>query len=100
MPSDNSRQPTQDQLLEWMQTLSNWGRWGSDDQKGTLNNLSAEKTKRALGLVQEGVTVSCARDITWTPAPDIIRQPQHFQPIVAGGEVSRLFVRWRGSRYE
>jgi len=47
--SDN--RPSQDQLLEWMQSLSNWGRWGEDDQLGTLNLLSAERTRRALGLV-------------------------------------------------
>ena len=85
--ADNSRQPTQDQLLDWMKSLSNWGRWGADDQKGTLNLLSAEKTKRALGLVQEGVSVSCGRDITWTPAADVMRQPQHF--MIGGGDKYR-----------
>jgi hypothetical protein len=25
-PSTGTRRPTQDQLLEWMQSLSNWGR--------------------------------------------------------------------------
>ncbi len=29
-----------DQLL---QTISNWGRWGEDDQLGTLNLITAEK---------------------------------------------------------
>ena len=83
----STRQPTQDELLDWMKTLSNWGRWGPDDQKGTLNLLSAEKTKRALGLVQEGVSVSCGRDITWTPAADVMRQPQHF--MIGGGDKYR-----------
>ncbi|MCH8236136.1 MAG: cyclase family protein, partial [Chloroflexi bacterium] len=36
------------QLLGWIDTLSNWGRWGDDDELGTLNNLSPELTKRAL----------------------------------------------------
>jgi len=74
----STRQPSPEQLLEWMQSLSNWGRWGDDDQKGTLNLLSAEKTKRALALVQEGATVSCARDVSWTAAADTPRPPQHF----------------------
>lgn len=76
--STSARRPTQDQLLGWMQSLSNWGRWGDDDQRGTLNLLSPEKTKRALGLVQEGVTVSCARPVSWEAAADTPRPPQHF----------------------
>src|ERR671926_398169 len=55
MTATSTRRPTQDQLLEWMQSLSNWGRWGDDDQRGTLNLITPEKTKRALGLVEEGV---------------------------------------------
>jgi len=76
--STSTRQPSPEQLMDWMQSLSNWGRWGADDQKGTLNLLSPEKTKRALGLVQEGVTVSCARNVSWTAAADTHRPAQHF----------------------
>jgi len=79
--------PTQDQLLEWMQTLSNWGRWGDDDQLGTLNLLSPEKTRRALSLVKEGATVSCARRISYQAGPDSQRPPQHF--MVAAGDAYR-----------
>ena len=50
--------------LEEFQALfdrcSNWGRWGPDDERGTLNLITPEHTKRAAGLVREGVTVSCA----------------------------------------
>ncbi len=28
---------------EWMSELSNWGRWGDDDQLGTLNLITPEK---------------------------------------------------------
>ena len=73
--STSTRRPTQDQLLDWMQSLSNWGRWGPDDQRGTLNLLSPEKTRRALGLVQEGTSVSCARPMTWEAALDTPRPP-------------------------
>lgn len=83
----STRRPTQDQLLAWMQTLSNWGRWGDDDQRGTLNLLTPEKTKRALGLVQVGVSVSCARRVTWEAAADVPRPPQRF--MVAAGDKYR-----------
>ena len=67
--------PSQEQLLDWMQSLSNWGRWGENDQRGTLNLLSPEKTRRALGLVREGTTVSCARRISYEAGPDTPRPP-------------------------
>jgi hypothetical protein len=69
----SSRAPTEQQLLEWMESLSNWGRWGQDDQRGTLNLLSPQKTRRALELVQEGVSVSCAHPIIYGCAPDNTR---------------------------
>ena len=28
--------PTEEEVLEYFTTLSNWGRWGNDDQIGTL----------------------------------------------------------------
>jgi kynurenine formamidase len=42
--------------------LSNWGRWGKDDQLGALNLITPAKRKEAAALVKEGVTVSLARD--------------------------------------
>jgi hypothetical protein len=27
--------PSEEQVVEWMTSLSNWGRWGDDDQHGT-----------------------------------------------------------------
>ena len=42
---------------------SNWGRWGADDERGTLNLITAEVRVRAARLVREGVSVSCAHPI-------------------------------------
>ena len=30
------------EVLEYMQTLSNWGRWGKDDELGALNLITDE----------------------------------------------------------
>jgi kynurenine formamidase len=76
--------PSQDQLLEWMQSLSNWGRWGDDDQRGTLNLVTPEVTRRALGLAREGVTVSCARRVSYEAATDTPLPPQHY--MLSSGE--------------
>ena len=70
--------PTQDQLLGWLESLSNWGRWGADDQRGTLNFITPEVTRRATSLVQEGATISCARRISYEAAADTPLPPQHY----------------------
>src|SRR5262249_21039454 len=46
-----------------MTRLSNWGRWGKDDQKGALNLITPEKRKQAAALVSEGISVSLARPV-------------------------------------
>ncbi len=45
-----------------MTELSNWGRWGKDDQLGAINLITAAKRKQAIALVREGFPVSLARD--------------------------------------
>lgn len=45
-------------LERWESELSNWGRWGEGDQRGTLNLITPEKTRAATRLVTEGITVN------------------------------------------
>jgi len=46
-----------------MDELSNWGRWGADDELGAANFITPEKRKAAAALVTEGRSVSLAHDI-------------------------------------
>jgi len=41
--------------------ISNWGRWGKDDQMGAVNLITPAKRKQALAEVKEGFSVSMAR---------------------------------------
>jgi len=59
--------PTQDRVEAYFKELNNWGRWGHDDQRGTLNLISPAKRKDALALVRTGRTVSLARDVVPRP---------------------------------
>ncbi|OZM77159.1 cyclase [Pseudonocardia sp. MH-G8] len=43
---------------ELYERLSNWGRWGEDDQRGTLNFISGEKITEAARLVASGRCIS------------------------------------------
>ena len=57
-------------VLAFHQTLSNWGRWGEDDQLGALNLITPEVTAAAAATVRTGRTVSCARPLDTVPSAD------------------------------
>lgn len=54
-------------LSQWMDEISNWGRWGKDDQLGTLNLITPQIRKQAAELVQEGISVSLSTDLDVNP---------------------------------
>lgn len=59
---------SESELLDYFTDLSNWGRWGKDDQRGTLNLLSDEQTLNATRLVREGLVIGCARPLAPRPS--------------------------------
>ena len=59
----NAGSVTKAQFDEWMTKLSNWGRWGKDDERGALNLITPEARRRAAALVKSGTTVSLSRQI-------------------------------------
>jgi kynurenine formamidase len=69
---------TQADFEHLMKDLSNWGRWGKDDQMGAVNLITPAKRKQAVALVKEGFSISMAHDALTTPAPD------NSQPIIRG----------------
>ena len=62
---------TYDQALvdRWMTELSNWGRWGKDDELGTLNLITPEKRRQAMALARRGVVVSMEQKVVLIPPP-------------------------------
>lgn len=64
MGRDKPRLPTEEDILTWFSSLSNWGRWGADDEMGTLNLITDDARVRAARLVREGFRVSCSWDIS------------------------------------
>ncbi|HUI27869.1 MAG TPA: cyclase family protein [Candidatus Kryptonia bacterium] len=47
-------------VRELAKKLRNWGKWGADDEWGTLNYITAEKIVAAAGLVKQGRIISLA----------------------------------------
>ena len=62
---------TEAQYEAWQTELSNWGRWGKDDQLGTLNLITPAKRRAALALVKEGVPVSLSANTLTEKAADV-----------------------------
>src|SRR5712691_11277924 len=56
------RNLTKEDVDRWMTELSNWGKWGKDDQAGTINLITPAKRKAAAALVREGFSVSMSLD--------------------------------------
>ena len=80
----NSPLPEEKEILSYFQKLSNWGRWGDDDQLGTLNFLTPQKVQQSVSLVVDGTTVSCARPVVFDPTPDATAPAVHY--MVESGE--------------
>jgi kynurenine formamidase len=53
-----------------MKELSNWGRWGNDDELGAANLITPAKRKQALALAKEGLAISMAHDVVQEKAAD------------------------------
>ena len=68
-----------DIIRETAARCSNWGRWGAEDERGTLNYITAEKVVRAAGLVRRGVVFSLA--LPFDAKGPQINQPRRFNPI-------------------
>ena len=81
---------TRAQFDAWMIELSNWGRWGDDDQLGALNLITDAKRVQAARLVETGRVVSMARDMTVDRSADAIAAGAD-RPPVLGGSVRNVF---------
>lgn len=77
--SPDAREPISvEQYDRWMEELSNWGRWGADDEIGAANLMTDAKRQQAAGLVETGTTVSLAHDLLTEEAEDV-REPYVLQ---------------------
>src|SRR5215472_3231036 len=69
---------SREEFEELFQAVCNWGRWGNDDEKGTLNYIQPEHIRRAAGLVRSSRSVSMAIPINKVAGPDNPRPPMHY----------------------
>jgi kynurenine formamidase len=62
--------------------LKNWGRWGEDDELGTLNYITPDMVAAAAALVRKGRCVSMAIPINKKAGPDNPNPAVHFMSLM------------------
>jgi kynurenine formamidase len=80
-PNRVSGQPrpfTRTDFDELAATRRNWGRWGSDDQRGALNLIDDDKRRAAASLVRSGRIVSLCRPFPKDVAANNPRPALHY----------------------
>ena len=76
-------QPTPEQLDALYRELSNWGRWGADDELGALNFLTPNGAPPPARSCAAAVTVSLAHDFPVNPSPET-PSPAHHHMLASG----------------
>jgi kynurenine formamidase len=79
---------TKEELGALFEDVKNWGRWGDADELGTLNFMTADKTRAAAALVETGRMISLALPLAVTPDLDNPRPVAHH--MVYAGDSGRL----------
>ncbi len=74
------------EFRELFDRVSNWGRWGPDDERGALNHLTPELVAAAAGLVRDGRTVSLSRSLNTEREPDNPEPADHHMTMLGGQE--------------
>ena len=62
--AETHRIMTDDDIERLLPQLSNWGRWGREDQLGTLNYITPQTRLRAAALIKTGQTIPLGREIS------------------------------------
>jgi kynurenine formamidase len=74
--------------------VSNWGRWGKDDQLGAVNLVTPAKRKQAVTLVKSGISVSLAHNPLTERAEDNSNPFEH--TMLRGNNMDRYAVSYHG----
>jgi kynurenine formamidase len=76
------------------QQVSNWGRWGKDDQLGSVNLITPAVRKAALALAKTGESVSLAHNPITEKAEDNNNPFEH--TMLRGNNMDRYAVSYHG----
>lgn len=73
--------------------VSNWGRWGADDQRGTLNLITPDAVRRGVAAARAGQVFSLALPFDQTgPQWDNVHMPERTNPELRTHTVNVAFT--------
>ena len=93
---------TREDVWRWFRSARNWGRWGADDERGTVNLVTPEKRRQAAALVRSGEAVSLSRPFPLDRAANNPSPAQRYTTVVergpsAGSAVDYLGINTHGT---
>jgi kynurenine formamidase len=95
-----SREPvTAEQFEALFRSVSTWGRWGYDNERGALNHLTPERVAAAAGLVRDGVSVTLSHPLDTTASADNPEPAEHRMTAWGGSEPLSLAKDYVGVDY-
>jgi kynurenine formamidase len=74
------------EFRELFERVSNWGRWGPDDERGALNYLTPARVAAATDLARDGRTVSLSRPLNTEREPDNPEPADHRMTLLDGSD--------------
>jgi hypothetical protein len=78
MARPEARQVSLDEFDQLVREVSNWGRWGKDDERGAMNLLTPDRIVEGARLVRSGRTVSMSLPWNTEAGPDNPRPALHY----------------------
>jgi kynurenine formamidase len=74
--------------------VSNWGRWGEDDERGALNLLTPDRIAAAARLVSEGETVTLSRALDTRSGLDNPEPAEHHMTMLTDIDIGSGTLRF------
>lgn len=83
-----------EQFAALFDEVKNWGRWGTDDQRGALNFITPQIVAAAATLVRSGETVSLSLPLDTVAGPDNPKPVQHFMTMTEDSDIGSGSLRF------
>ena len=91
MGLEDRRPPSPKEYAAYRERFSNWGRWGENDELGTLNFVTPAKRVEAASLVRDGRSISLSRPLDTHASPANPYPAHHFVAVGDSGGMLDYF---------
>ena len=83
-----------DEFRALFEAVSNWGRWGQEDERGALHHLTAERVAGAARLVRDGASVTLSRPLATEPAASNPSPADHHMTMLSDTDIGSGSLRF------